>query len=617
MAATLIKNQAIGAYSDYYLRLYFEETVDSATNSSSVTVSLYGYTERAYDYCSYNNYGGNAVSITIDGTTNTLSGQNIDTRQWRVSGGYLLHSYTKTVQHNSDGSKTITVSGSIKYDDGDSASLPAGTYSTGDVSKALTDIAISSSLNMWGGERMTNPTGHVTLTLSKANSAFYDRAVVTAPNSGTYNAANSGLGNTIQIPWSDILTAMPTTKGTYLKFKIQSYSDAQYTSMVGESQEYNLSVYCDPTSMTPDVSFVRASSSAPQIVINTGGLGTKLVAGQTTVKADWQAISGYGTTIASVKIESEGCEISSGGSSTAISGTVISRKLPESRTSNYAIRFKITATDARGFTSSVYSDSATVYAYKPPTATLTAYRVASSGSTTEDPAGVWAYITYTTALGASVGGDNTLTTTTTPTNLTPSGTWRQLAASSVLNVTVRATDAVGVTTTVKVRISSAKVPLSLYSSADGASIGAAIGEAAVADKFRVTVPLYLNDTTAVGTVLNASSTRTSLARNAETDLCSLSLTKGVWVIIGQFRMQGGADFQCSIGISTTSGSQQLTAGYAQLPVTTNVGNISTSVQRIIEVTAASQTIYLVGWHNHTAARSMVSGQNSLTAVCIA
>ena len=49
--ATLIKTQAIGTYSDYYLRLYIEETVNVSANTSAVTVSLYGYTERAADIC--------------------------------------------------------------------------------------------------------------------------------------------------------------------------------------------------------------------------------------------------------------------------------------------------------------------------------------------------------------------------------------------------------------------------------------------------------------------------------------------------------------------------------------------------------------------------------------
>lgn len=47
MAKTKIKEVAIGTYSDYYLRLYYEETnVSNVNNTSSVTISLYGYTER-------------------------------------------------------------------------------------------------------------------------------------------------------------------------------------------------------------------------------------------------------------------------------------------------------------------------------------------------------------------------------------------------------------------------------------------------------------------------------------------------------------------------------------------------------------------------------------------
>ena len=164
--ATLIKTQAIGAYSDYYLRLYIEETVNVTANTSSVTVSLYGYTERAASICSWNNSGTNSVKITIDGTTDTLSGQNVDTADWRASGGKLLHSYTKTVAHNEDGTKTISVSGALVYQGGGS-SLVAGTYSTGSVSQTLTRIARASTVSSVSGSTINSTSGNLTINCVK------------------------------------------------------------------------------------------------------------------------------------------------------------------------------------------------------------------------------------------------------------------------------------------------------------------------------------------------------------------------------------------------------------------------------------------------------------------
>lgn len=606
MARILIKETAIGVYSDYYLRLYLDETTDIVTNTSDVTISLYGYTERAVGNCAYNNFGRNSVSITVDGEESPLPNQNIDTRDWRTSGGYLLHSVTKSITHNGDGKKTIIVNAGINYQGGGS-SLNAGTYTTGDVSQALTPIPRASTVSAYGGEKINSTTGNFVVTLSKADPSLYDKVLY----SGAFGTTDSiGTGDTSTISWGQILSLMTTTWRGTETVTVQTYTDDTYTTMIGESS-VTIPITIDTTVIKPSLTFGGFA-----LIDDLNG---RLVAGHSALSIGWgNAHGGSGAFISSITFEGSNCTIASGGSSTSTSGTVTTDTLPASSSADYYVGFKATITDTRGAKAVITSDLRVVWAYKPPKVTLRAYRTATSTSTTEDPAGTYVYITYTTAVGASVNGQNSITSTLTTPSGIASGDHKALAATSTQTYTVRATDAVGETTTVKVLIGTAKVPLSLYSTQDGSSVGVGFGEAAQPGKvLSSTLPLYLNDTTAVGTILSASSTKTSLARNAETNLCSLSLTKGKWVVVGQFRMQGGAAFQASVGISTASGSQQLTEGYAQLPVTTNVGNISCSVQRIIDVTAASQTVYLVGWHNHSASRSMVSGQNNLTAICIA
>lgn len=608
MARILIKETAIGVYSDYYLRLYLEETTDIVTNTSDVTISLYGYTERAIGNCAYNNFGKNSVSITVDGEESPLPNQNIDTRDWRTSGGYLLHSVTKSITHNGDGKKTIIVNGGIDYQGGGS-SLNAGTYTTGDVSQELTPIPRASEVNMISGNTINNTTGNLVITLAKADPSLYDKVIY----SGAFGTTDSiGTGNTSTISWGQILSLMTTTWRGTETVTVQTYTDDTYTTMIGESST-TLPITIDTTAIKPTFAFQT-------FVPYQDALSGRLVAGHSTARATWLSSATGGAFISSIEITGKNCTVASGGSSTSTSGTVDTATLPPSSSSNYEIRLKATVIDTRGAKTVVESSALTVYAYKPPKVTLRAYRTATSTSTTEDPAGTYVYITYTTAVGASVNGQNSITSTST----TPSGIasvdHKALAATSTQTYTVRATDAVGETTTVKVLIGTAKVPLSLYSTQDGSSVGVGLGEAAQPGKvLSSTLPLYLNDTTAVGTILTASSTKTSLSASSETTLCSLTLTKGKWVVIGQFRMQGGAAFQCSVGISTGS-TQQTTAGYAQLPVTTNVGNISCSVQRIFDVTdpnTPTQVINLIGWHNYSSSRSMVSGQNSLTAICIA
>lgn len=482
--ATLIKTQAIGTYSDYYLRLYIDETVNVQANTSSVTVSLYGYTERAASICSFNNTGTNSISITIDGETNTLSGQNVDTSDWRASGGKLLHSYTKTVNHNSDGSKTITVSGALNYKAGGS-SLTSGTYSTGDVSQTLTPIARASTVSSVSGNTITGTSGNLTINLSKANASYYDRIVTTGAVSATVNV---GQGSSGTIAWSTILSAMSSSASATLNITVQTYSNSGYTTLVGSSTS--------TATVTINTSSVKPSVSWGAISANSGGLGSSgyLVAGRSTAKATWTASAGSGSSISSVKITASNATISSGASSTSTTGTPTTATLKASASSNYTISLTATVTDSRGATASATTAAATVYAYKTPTVTLRAYRTATNSSTVEDPAGTYVYITYSASVGASVNGANSISSTSTSPSGITSGSWRSLAAASTLTVSVTATDAAGGSTTVSQQIATASVPLSLYSNAAGTSVGVGIGGAAEAGKFVVNLPAHFNGT---------------------------------------------------------------------------------------------------------------------------
>lgn len=479
---TLIKTQAIGTYSDYYLQLYIDETVNVQANTSSVTVSLYGYTERVAEYCSWNNTGTNSISITIDGTTNTLSGQNVDTADWRASGGHLLHSYTKTVTHNADGTKTITVSGALNYKGGGS-SLVAGTYGTGDVSQTLTPIARASKVGTVSGTTINSTSGSLTINVTKANAAYYDRIVTTGAISKTINV---GQGTSGTIAWTEILDAMSSTASATLNITVQTYSNSGYTTLIGDNT--------GSATVTISTSSIKPSVSWGAISANSGGLNGNLVASRSTAKATWTVTNARGASVASVQITASNATISSGASSTSTTGTPVTSTLKASASSNYNITLTATVTDSRGATATATTAAKTVYAYKAPTVTLRAYRTATNSSTVEDPAGTYAYIVYSAAVGASVNGANSISSTTTNPSGITSGSWRALAATSTLTVSVTATDAAGGSTTVSQQIATALVPLQLYSNAAGTSVGATIGGAAEAGKFIVNLPTHFNGT---------------------------------------------------------------------------------------------------------------------------
>lgn len=480
--ATLIKTQAIGTYSDYYLRLYIDETVNVSANTSDVTVSLYGYTERAASICSWNGSGANSIDIVIDGSTYSLTGQDIDTADWRASGGHLLHSASKTITHNSDGTKTISVSGALNYKGG-GTSLVAGTYSTGSVSHALTNIARASTVGTVSGNTINSTSGNLTINISKKNAAYYDRIVTTGAISKTINI---GTGSSGTIAWTEILDAMSSSASATLNITVRTYSDSSYSTLIGSNT--------GSASITISTSAIKPTVSWGAISANSGGLSGNLVAGRSTAKATWTASAGRGASISSVKITGSNCSIASGASSTSTTGTPVTSTLKSSASSNYNITLTATVTDSRGASTTVSTAAKTVYAYKVPNVTLRAYRTATNSSTVEDPGGTYVYITYSASVGASVNGANSIASTSTSPSGITSGSWRALAAESTLTVSVTATDAAGGSNTASVQIATASVPLSLYSNAAGTIVGVGIGGSAEPGKLTINLPAYFNGT---------------------------------------------------------------------------------------------------------------------------
>lgn len=480
--ATLIKTQAIGTYSDYYLRLYIDETVNVTANTSDVTVSLYGYTERSASICSWNGSGANSIDIVIDGSTYSLTGQDIDTADWRASGGHLLHSASKTITHNSDGTKTISVSGALNYKGG-GTSLVAGTYSTGSVNHALTNIARASKVGTVSGTSINSTSGNVTINVTKANAAYYDRIVTTGAVSKTINI---GTGTSGTIAWTNFLDAMTSSASATLNITVRTYSDSSYSTLIGTNT--------GSANITISTSAIKPSVSWGAISANSGGLSGNLVAGRSTAKATWTVTNARGASVSSVKITANNATISSGASSTSTSGTPVTATLKASSSSNYNITLTATVTDSRGATATATTAAKTVYAYKNPSVTLRAYRTATNSSTTEDPAGGYVYVTYSASVGASVNGANSISSTTTSPSGVTSGSWRAVSASSTYTVSVTATDAAGGSTTVRAQVATALVPLSLYSNAAGTSVGVGIGGSAESGKLVVNLPAHFNGT---------------------------------------------------------------------------------------------------------------------------
>lgn len=102
----------------------------------------------------------------------------------------------------------------------------------------------------------------------------------------------------------------------------------------------------------------------------------------------------------------------------------------------------------------------------------------------------------------------------------------------------------------------------------------------------------------------------SIPARTRTDVCSLTLTPGVWVITGQVTSDGGSTTgMASLCITTQSGTNQYTVGgYFAQNIEAGWKSITTS--RIINVTASSQVVYLTFYHENGSNRNIPGTNNA-------
>ena len=216
------------------------------------------------------------------------------------------------------------------------------------------------------------------------------------------------------------------------------------------------------------------------ITINSTPISGYYVAGKTVAKLTYSKTTPRGASSVTVYFSAnKGVTFAS---SSATSGTtVLTNTLPAS-TINYTFTVSVYAIDSRGNQSTTKTlTSSTVYAYAQPKITGKFIRVADATSTTEDSAGGYVYGTYSGTVGASVNGQNTITTTKCLMNGTgsslASGFHTALAQSSGATFVVTVTDKVGTSVSQTFTVSTAVFPLDLYDNGSG-TVGVGMGTTA-------------------------------------------------------------------------------------------------------------------------------------------
>jgi len=460
---------------NYWIYLIVEN-VDQDTANNRSKVRYKAYLEGA---SSTSSWGTGSYTVTINGasTSGSIQYDFSSAKKWYCIGsdsGYRTSGY---ISHNNDGTKSITVSFNFSGASLVGSATISETFTLNTIPRA-SDVAVSNYT-------VANTTGSLSATItSRAN--FYHRWRWKVGSGSWSGWNNKGListtSSTVTVSNSNLLSRMPSDKNATFTIEVATYSDSNYANYVGtKSASATLTVTIKP------------SVSLGNIAINTSPISGYAVAGYSTVKATWSATAGSGASNGTTYFTISTGSLTAS-SSTASSGTVTSTTIPGSA-NNYTLTITAYTVDSRGLRSDNVSKSITVYGYQPPTATLSAYRVANSTSTTEDGAGVYVYVTFSGAVRSSVNNQNSIQSTTCTYSGSISGTATNgqhiaLADSQSATFTLTVRDKMTSSTAI-VSVAPALYPLDLYDNGQG-TVGVGFGTTAERSKVKSALPMDIN-----------------------------------------------------------------------------------------------------------------------------
>lgn len=490
MAQTILNINQYGATyggtSNAY-QFYLEVILNSQSvedNTSNITIN---HKANGRNGWGYNGFSTPTSAISVSGTQKVSS----TVRSIPTSGSVVtLSTWTGNVTHNSDGTLSITVSATYNPNTSSYSYVPRTNTISGTVT--LTTIPRASDVSV-SNYSITNTSGSLSATItSKAN--FYHKWRWKIGSGSFSSWTNKGListtSSTVTVANTSLLSGMPTSTSATFTIEVRTYSDSGYATLVGTK-----TATC---TVSVNTSNIKPSVTLGNIALNTSPISGYAVAGYSTVKSSWSASGGYGTTSNTTYFTVSNGSLTST-SSTSASGTVTSNTIPQSA-SNYTLTISAYSKDSRGAVSDTVSKSITVYGYQPPTATLSAYRVADSTSTTEDGAGVYVYVTFSGAVRSTVNSQNSVQSTVCTYSGSISGTATNgqhiaLADSQSATFTLTVTDKV-TSSTVIVSVAPALYPLDLYDNGQG-TVGVGFGTTAESGKVKSALPLEVNGNTTV------------------------------------------------------------------------------------------------------------------------
>lgn len=357
-----------------------ENSTSATDNTSNVTVSVKFFRTNT----EYETYGTGKVYCTIDGAQYTSS---VGLSQKITSSGIKLFTKTLNIKHNSDGSKTLTVSSRISLDlNGSNLTSSSQSYS-----HALTKLARNSTISSLTSSVSINGTNTSTVNITRASDS-YTHTVKWTVGSHTYSATKVGTSTSYAIPasWVD---ALPNSTSGTAKVTVSTYNGS---TKIGSDVSKNFTITV-PTSVVPTV------SATTELVNNTVPSSWGIyVQGKSKCKITVSGSAPYGATVKSFDISGTNGRYSGSLSS---AGSWTSPYITESG----SVSFKVKATDTRSYTAST-TKSITVYPYKNPSINTTkVFRCTSDGIASDT--GTYISANILTSSYSDCNGKNTITQT--------------------------------------------------------------------------------------------------------------------------------------------------------------------------------------------------------------
>lgn len=358
----------------YVLRVDWTQTKNISANTSTVTAKAYLVNDWSLSI-----YGRSDNSITINGTAQIYESPAVN-----GTGTHLLGTVTQTVNHNSDGTKSLTMSAVFYI----RATL-SGTYYesiTASANITLDSIARASSVST-PNATMGSATA---IAISRASSSFTHTLTYTF---GTAAGTIATKTTSTSVSWTPPLTlANQIPKAVTGTCTITCTTYNGNTSIGSKTCTLTLSV---PASVKPTITSLTAARvdgavpSAWGIYVQTKSKATLTING---------AAGSYGSTISSYSI--------TGGGYTSTASSFTTGFLNTSGT----ITFTATVTDSRGRVSAAATVSISVVAYSPPSfISYLSQRCLSNGTANDDGTYIRGQVSYSYA---SCSSKNTITRAT-------------------------------------------------------------------------------------------------------------------------------------------------------------------------------------------------------------